>query len=36
MVNSPIRNASGKGAGVWEVGSRGATTHANKKQKAAF
>ena len=38
VVNSPIRNASSKGEGGWEVGcgGGGGTTHANKKQKVAF
>ena len=36
VVDSPIRNASRKGAGGWEVGREDGTTHANKKQKAAF
>ena len=36
VVDSPIRNASGKGAGEWEMGCGGETTHTNKKQKVAF
>ena len=36
VVDSPIRNASSKGAGGWEVGCGGGTTHAKKKQKVAF